>query len=377
MTTPSVQFGAATDVGRVRDHNEDQLWAEANLAVVADGVGGHAAGEVASAIVISHVQALAVPAAPSDIHDALIEANTEILNQAADPALAGMGTTAVAASIGPDGVITVFNVGDSRAYLRRGGKLSQITVDHTYVTELIRQGELSAEEARRHPNRNLVTRVLGLEPSVRIDRFDVPAEEGDRLMLCSDGLNEELTDNEINEIMSSVTESGAAATALVDAALARGGRDNVTVVVVDVGDLDGVERSKFVACPVEPVVTEASTDRPSGMARRTLGATVRLLAWLAPLALIAGSAYVGLRWYATSTYFADTDAGEVVIYRGRPDGVLWFEPAEAERTGVQVDGLVPAEQARLEQPRALGSLEEARMFVRNLADNSASATAEN
>ena len=240
-------WGAATDPGRVRHENEDAYVAEPNVFVVADGMGGHQAGEVASALAASTLrERLADGATSVDVVvAAVVEANAAIFQTAHNNAAQrGMGTTLTAVAVLPaaDGrpdQLAIVNVGDSRVYLRRQGELTRATVDHSYVQELLATGHITEAEARAHPRRNIVTRALGIEPTVRVDSWLMPMVRGDRFVLCSDGLVDEVDDDEIHEIIASQTKPQDCADSLVAAAVGHGGRDNVTVIVVDV--LDGLD----------------------------------------------------------------------------------------------------------------------------------------
>ena len=244
---PAVRWGAATDVGLVRTGNEDAFVAEPMVFGVADGMGGHQAGEVASEIASRIIRdRLGTGASNVDVVVAsVVEANASIF-QAAHASVdhQGMGTTLTAlVVIRADETnvarFALVNVGDSRTYLLRNGDLHRATVDHSYVQELVDTGHISEDEARTHPRRNIVTRALGIEPTVRVDTWLVPMVHGDRFILCSDGLVDEVHDDDIAEIAIDVTDPQACAERLIAKANASGGRDNVTVVVVDV--LQGVE----------------------------------------------------------------------------------------------------------------------------------------
>ena len=235
-----LRAGAATDVGRVRSMNQDQLLVAPNLFAVADGMGGHAAGEVAAATALEALQE-AVAASGAPVPDALVQAaqaaNRAIWEQAgANPEYRGMGTTLVAMAMVPDGDtsrLAIVNVGDSRVYRLAGDQFGQLTVDHSEVQELVLSGAITPEQARIHPRRNIVTRALGSDFVVRPDHWLLPPLAGDRYLVCSDGLTGELTDEEILPLLSAGNQQEAAA-ALVAAADEAGGHDNTTVIVVDV-----------------------------------------------------------------------------------------------------------------------------------------------
>lgn len=310
-----IKFGAATHVGRVRTGNEDAFIAEANVLGVADGMGGHQAGEVASAIAVQALRerlgqgATSVEAAIS----AVVDANAAIFANAHNNIeQRGMGTTLTALIVlhddEPGRRFVLINVGDSRTYVLRGGRLRRITDDHSYVQELVSSGHISELEARSHPRRNIVTRALGIESTVRVDTWVLPLVKGDRYLLCSDGLVDEVDDREITEVLASTKDPQRAAQALVDAANEHGGRDNTTVVVVDVvaggpasddtADLDlelhwidqptgEVRRIEFEADPVtEEIPVTAPVAAPRAKKRFGIG---KFLFWFCIAAIVAGA----------------------------------------------------------------------------------------
>jgi serine/threonine protein phosphatase PrpC len=235
-----IASGAASHVGLVRETNEDTFTADGSLFVVADGMGGHAAGEVASALAVSRLRTLsdASPMRLDDILQAVDSANRDILASAAEAAeRAHMGTTVTGLGlvrVGGTDHWAVFNVGDSRVYRFAESSITQLTVDHSEVAELVAAGRLSAEEARTHPLRNVVTRSLGTLPPPTTDVWLFPLAAHDRFVLCSDGLYAELDDLEIAATLSRETDAQGAANALVEQAVLAGGHDNITVIVVDV-----------------------------------------------------------------------------------------------------------------------------------------------
>ncbi len=240
-TTPALAWGAATDTGRVRTENEDSFVALPMVYGVADGMGGHAAGEVASEIAARTLRdRLGAGAESVDVVvAAVVEANASIFQGAHSNAeQRGMGTTLTAMVVLVDGTgqrrLAMVNVGDSRTYVMRAGRLRRVSIDHSYVQELVSTGHITEAEARSHPRRNIVTRALGIEPNVRVDTWVLPFVQGDRYVLCSDGLVDEVDDAEILQLLLDNSLPQSAADALVAAANEHGGRDNVTVVVVDV-----------------------------------------------------------------------------------------------------------------------------------------------
>jgi serine/threonine protein phosphatase PrpC len=230
--------GVATTIGRVRRVNEDSYLALPPLYAVADGMGGHGAGDVASRLAVEELAKSVVPGRAlyaESILVALEDANRVIIEQ--DEAN-GMGTTitGLAGIETAEGArLMVFNVGDSRVYRLTGGRLDQVSVDHSEVQELVQAGALTREQARTHPRRNIVTRALGSELILRPDHWLLPVIAGDRYLLCSDGLFGELTDEQILPLLAT-PDPRRAATTLVAAADEAGGHDNITVMVVDVDD---------------------------------------------------------------------------------------------------------------------------------------------
>lgn len=237
---PNVVVGARTDVGHHRSHNEDALLVGQRVWAVADGMGGHAAGDVASRLAIAALGELDGPAelAPSAVNAAVARANTAILSHGVEfPETRGLGTTVTGlAEVYVAGLAhwAVFNVGDSRVYRYAGGELRRLTVDHSEVEELVAEGLIDAEQARTHPARNIITRSVGMRPGPAVDLWVLPQTAGERFLLCSDGLTSELTDARIAALLAEQADPEAAASALVEAVLAAEARDNVTVVVVDV-----------------------------------------------------------------------------------------------------------------------------------------------
>jgi serine/threonine protein phosphatase PrpC len=234
---------AGTDVGRARSGNEDSYLCGRTVFAVADGLGGHQGGEVASAAAVEPLAALdgrelAEPGQAAEALAAAIrEANSAIIDRAAgDPDLWGMGTTVTAAALAGDRHLQLAHVGDSRAYLLRDGTLDQLTTDHTVVGELVRRGRLTPEQAAIHPERSILTRAVGLDPRLLVDTPDpLELRDGDQVLLCSDGLTEAVDDDRIAELLAAEADGNAACQALIDAANTAGGPDNITVVLLRAG----------------------------------------------------------------------------------------------------------------------------------------------
>lgn len=337
-----LKWGATTDVGMVRQQNEDAYSAEENLYIVADGMGGHNAGEVASALAVATVRA----GAKSGIHsteqfrELVQQANTAIYTASLDDSTqSGMGTTLTAMAVvpGEEPKVLVANVGDSRTYLFRGGALTRLSIDHSYVQELVNEGILTLEEARVHPRRNIVTRAMGIERSVMVDVFTHLVRTGDRIVLCSDGLVDEVPDTDIATVLSQHSDAQETAEALVLVANANGGRDNTTVVVVDILDdiSEPVDLPEAEATKEIPVVTQA----PPATTKKKKSVVGVVLFWSVLTAIVLSSVTI-LGVYARSGYFIGFDSSEnVAVYRGRPGGFLWFQPTVDTQTELAGDEL--------------------------------------
>jgi protein phosphatase len=267
-----IHAAGATDTGLVRKHNEDNAFTGSRVFVVADGMGGHAAGETASALATARFAALDdVNRLDTETLRAFVAlANADILGAArADPQRRGMGTTVAGlglTSIAGTSHWLVFNVGDCRVYRYAGGGLSQLTIDHTEVAELVAAGRITAGQARVHPRRNVVTRALGGDPAPQADVWIVPAVGGDRFVVCSDGLTLEVDDARLAQTLAACPDASVAAPALVGAALAAGGRDNVTVIVLDTEDtaVDGMDAGEAGDDTVPRDLTVPGCDAVSG-----------------------------------------------------------------------------------------------------------------
>jgi serine/threonine protein phosphatase PrpC len=239
-----IAWGAATDTGRKPQHNEDSLLAESPIFVVADGMGGHSAGDVASAAVVTRLeQEISADFTEIDAIEHGLRAATADITLAADEKELGVGTTVTGAALTLDEgqpCWTVFNVGDSRVYRFENNILSQVSVDHSVVQELVDAGLIRAEDAEFHPDSNVITRAVGFNAEPMPDYWIVPIRTGLRLLLCSDGLTKELDTERIRLHLAAALAPAETAQALVDAAIAAGGRDNITAIIVDIVESSGL-----------------------------------------------------------------------------------------------------------------------------------------
>lgn len=223
-----------TDVGRVRERNEDRAIGTERLLAVADGMGGSPGGDLAASMAIAMIEAAFNGGSLDELAAGTRASNAAVFQRASDDQhLVGMGTTLCAVGLTETSDLAVVNVGDSRAYRLRDGRLEQLTSDHSLTAELVRQGTLRADEALDHPERAILTRALGVGPDVDVDCAVHTIREGDRLLLCSDGLWSEVTDNDLGAAIDAERDLDTAAEAVIDQALAAGGRDNITVVVAE------------------------------------------------------------------------------------------------------------------------------------------------
>jgi protein phosphatase len=385
--TLRLHYAVRSDVGHVRDGNEDSAYAGSRLVAVADGMGGHAAGEVASSVAITALAPLDDDAAGNDLLDALAaaleDANEQLRALTADNnALDGMGTT-VTALLSAGGRLAVAHVGDSRLYLLRDGELTQVTHDHTFVQDLVDTGRITAEQATTHPQRALLTRALDGRETVRADLSVREARRGDRYLLCTDGLSGVVSEETITDALQ-LAEPQTAADRLVELALKGGGPDNITVVVADVVEESAVHPDAPVvagavaekgtvagaapvgdlaeaaspsaagrarrwaqavsprrARPAEPVAEESAAPR-----RRRLFRPRLLIGTLIVLLVLAGIGFGG--WsYLRSQWYVGVDNGQVTIFRGIKSSALGVSLHRAHGRYMPVDSVPDFERERL------------------------------
>ena len=340
-------FGSRTDIGCLRDHNEDSLVVTPPLFAVADGMGGHAAGEVASEIAVRVLSELA-PEHPDGeaLGRAIEEANRAVIQAAREGrGRQGMGTTMTAAMLEGERLV-IAQVGDSRAYLLHQGKLQQLTRDHSLMADMIEAGQLTPEEARTHPQRSVITRALGSDAHLHPDIYEINVETGDRLLICSDGLSGMIFDDQIENTLRRVQDPQRCASQLVNEAIAAGGHDNVTVIVADVTGYAEVRRKK--------------------LARKTKLSIALVLVLFA--AIIAGAAWGTQTYLNTAAYLAN-DNGKVAVYRGVPGSVLGLSFSHLERTtDVTVADLQPGVANRLNEGIRVDDMEAADALVKEYED---------
>jgi serine/threonine protein phosphatase PrpC len=427
-----LRYAAKSDVGMVRSANEDSGFAGRALLAVADGMGGHAAGELASSTAIATLAEL--DSEELEFGDLLTALDDAVVTSAArigqfieaDPSRTGMGTT-LTALLWQDGRLAVIHVGDSRAYLLRDGELSQITHDHTYVQSLIDAGRITSEEARRHPKRNLLLRAIDGTQVPEGESSVREAQAGDRYLLCSDGLSGVVDDDGIARVLREVPDPTAAVTALVDLALEAGAPDNVTAVVADVveaGDEEAAQETALItpvvvgaageprnraALPglefpadVSPDAPESSTARAVGGA--TVGGTVesgpagtgpgtgsaepddrpgfvrRHAGALAVTAIVVAGLAIGVAgflWWLGSQWFVGSHVGYVTVYRGIPQAIAGVPLNRVvTQTALEVSSLPYYDQQQVERTIDAMTQADAERIVADLASKAAACQAD-
>ena len=407
MDLPKVTAHGRSDVGRVRSGNEDALLVGRTLFAVADGMGGHRAGEVASATALGPLGPLDGRHFPdsdtalSALTAAVTAANAEVSRRAHDdPDLEGMGTTLTALHVdGHDAHLV--HVGDSRAYLARGDRFVQLTDDHTLVQALVDQGRITRDEIATHPHRSVITRAIGVATDVEVDAAHVTLHDGDRLVLCSDGLTGVVDDDTIARTVRDL-DPAAAVDSLIDAANAAGGPDNITVVIVAV---DGTPAADPDATAPLPAVIRIRTDdlagegpsltgpsrtgnglivpagrsrpaprgaRPTRGRERLLGGTfdrvaLKLIVALVTAVLLLTGLGLGARVILDRAYLVGVADEEIVIFRGFDVqlGPLDLKRVH-ERPGITLDQVQPALRPVYEAGRPAADLGDARRIVRNI-----------
>lgn len=401
---------AVSHVGKIRSNNQDSGYAGETLFAVADGMGGHAGGDVASALALQRLAEIdgqygSAVDAEFALQEAIVAANAVLTETVYEhPELTGMGTT-LSALVRVGHSVALAHIGDSRVYRLRDDVLTQITIDHTFVQRLVDSGRITAEEAKTHPRRSVLMRVLGdVDAAPEVDLQVMDTRPGDRWMLCSDGLSGVVEHDEIESIMKDSIAPRDAANALLKVSLDHGAPDNVTVVIVDV-------HQSFETPEVEPVIVgsaakpiafeQTSGRRPSripGLRLHSRNPTSepshfepgsddyldelieedrrrsrrRKITWLVGalvvLALIAGGLYAGYRWTQTRFYVGESN-GYVAIYQGVQQSVGPIELSHVfQRTDLQTDALSPYAQRQVENTISADSVTAALEIVKRLSD---------
>ena len=396
----ALRYAARSDVGLVRSNNQDSGYAGSHLLVVADGMGGHAGGDVASSVAIGRLARLDSETPASDIvatlEESVLEANQEILRRARDePQLRGLGTT-ITALLRAEGKFALAHIGDSRAYLLREEETVQVTKDHTFVQRLLDEGRLTEEEAERHPQRSVLMRVLGdVDADPELDLSLRPAHPGDRWMLCSDGLSGLVSLDTIDATLKDVADPGECADALVQLALKGGGPDNITCIVADVVDLEDLPRGDEAPSTTPQIVGSAARNRhhptaASGPAAKAAALTreepevpyededfseeepPRRSPWPAfvvlvlLIALLGGLAWGGYTW-SQRQFYVGTDGTRVVLYQGLAQDLGPISLSqELEATDIQLEDLPEITRQQVESTISAADRESADQIIDRL-----------
>lgn len=350
-----ISFGSRTDIGYVRDHNEDSLIIIPPLFAVADGMGGHEAGEIASEITVNTLAELAPSHLDAEGLTAAVEAANYNVMKAPRQGIGrdGMGTTLTAAMLEGERLL-IAQVGDSRAYLLHKGHLQQITRDHSLMADLIEASQITPEEARVHPNRSVITRAIGSDIHMRPDIYELNVDAGDRILLCSDGLSSMISNNAIESIMRRQSDAQHCADELVTAALENGGADNVTVVVADVPGFSEVREKK-----------RAHKSRVF-----YIGLAIALVA------VIFAAGFGGYAFISNSAYLIEEN-GKVSVYRGTPDDFMGIKLSTLDHTtNVDVDKLQPGVANRIKEGMSVSSIDEANSLIAGYEEEIARGEAE-
>ncbi len=389
----ALRYSARSDVGLLREINEDSGYAGPRLLVIADGVGGHAAGEVASSVAVGVLASLDEDSPGGDILDrlstAVHNANSHLRDMVSgDPDLRGMGTT-VTALLRAGSRFGLVHVGDSRGYLLRDGKLQQITRDHTFVQTLLDEGRITAEEADHHPQRNLITNALDGREDVELDLSVRETRPGDRYLLCSDGLSGVVSEDTIRDTLAAEASTDVAVERLVELALKGGGPDNITAIVADVVEVETKPPSAVpvtVGAAAEGAVKHNRSDTPAAKAaalrpdpedvddeyhdgedtgpRR--GRWVLLLLLL--LVLLAGAVFGAWRWSQTQ-YYVGAEGSRVAIFRGLTQDVGPLRTSELYRTeDIALADLPTYQQEQVRADIATDDLTDAERIVATLRE---------
>ncbi len=372
---------SATDIGHVREGNEDSYLVMAPLFAVADGMGGHRGGEVASSLAVDTLERLFAQG-EGELLEQIREANRVVFERSmADRAVAGMGTTLTAVLLKDDRA-HLAHVGDSRAYVFRGGELRLLTEDHTLVHRMVMEGELTEAEAETHPHRSILTRVIGVDADVEVDEIELDLHPGDRLLLCSDGLTGMLGDEDIARTLAEHPDPQSAVDRLIRDANDAGGVDNITALLIDLHEgppdppmqprsmTSGVAAPRTQAEAADPEVATDTVSRggraeptsrsaeqePPRPPRRSLASRkrlpwTRLARWIALTLAVLAVAFVGVRVYLDLQWYVGVSDGRVAVFRGIP----------AEVGGFRLHHVVVETTIRAEDALALA-------FYRNLTD---------
>jgi PPM family protein phosphatase len=408
--TLALRYAVRSDVGLLREGNEDSAYAGPRLLAVADGMGGHAAGEVASAVAISALAGLDLDMPPNELQlalsDAVSRANRTLHEMVvADPSIGGMGTT-LTAMLWSGNKVALCHIGDSRAYVLSGGEFRQITHDHTLVQSLVDDGRISPDEAATHPQRSLLLRALDGTSEAEPDLSLIEAQAGDRFLLCSDGLSSVVSEDTLHRILATVREPDDAVLQFVELAIKGGGPDNITCIVADVVDAASALRPPSKGSVLAGAASNGGGGRPMVLRTNSPAGRAHALSQTTPqpaivvdhddpgprrprdepdaeprgrrrapivtsvlvllLIVIIGGAYAGWR-YTQDQYYIGTDGSNVALFQGINDSVLGVHLSHVhQRTGIPLAGVPTTDQGQIRATISATSLASAQSILNNI-----------
>lgn len=372
----TIRFAAKSDVGKVREGNEDSYLVREPMFVVADGMGGHLAGDVASQMAVDVITEDMDSGAAHGDRDSLVNAvkhaNSAIYEKGrSDNNLSGMGTTLTLVFVA-DGEARLAHVGDSRAYLLRDGELKQLTDDHTLVNRMVKEGRLRAEDAERHPQRSVITRALGVDANVKVDYRTLKLSTGDRLLLNSDGLTSMVDQETIQRVLEETSDPEETAEKLVQLANEAGGEDNITVVIIDFAASGngavGATAKSSTRGPVKIDTSAPPGTEPVRLVRPPRRWPKKLFAWLVALVLLSVGGYFTAIYLLDQAWFVGTNEdGFVAIYQGIPEDIAGLDlKDEIETSQIAVADLPQFLRANVREGIKVDSEEEARSQLADL-----------
>lgn len=371
---------AVSDTGKVRQQNEDSFLMDetTSLFAVADGMGGHSYGEIASTLAIETIRAnFKMNSSDNQLLKSIIqEANKAVFNKAnSDNDYRGMGTTITLAHIDESGKLTLGHVGDSRAYVLRGDRFVQVSQDHSVVAALIESGTITPAQAEIHPQKSVITRALGIDPLVQIDLSEVELELNDRILLCSDGLTSMVDESNIQRILDSETNPKDCVNELIKTANEAGGKDNITALIIDVLDLsldspkEEDTKPELHKTPKKSLISQKDQEQGSQMEKKANRTGIRffILTLIALLVVVVGIATL-LTYKFNNSYYVDSNAKkEIILNKGIEDSpVFWLNVKEVKNTKIKLNDATQRVQLFVSNKTTFDSLAEANKFLKDL-----------
>lgn len=363
---------AKSDIGKVREHNEDSFLCDEDLYIfaVADGMGGHSFGEIASTLALETIRSKLTSFNPSTelLQSSIQKANLEVFNKSKNnPELKGMGTTITVCALTDNSSILIGHVGDSRAYILRENEFVQITQDHSVVAALIESGTITEEQADLHPQRSVITRALGVDQNVQIDLSEVSLETKDRILICSDGLTSMVTEDQILSNLS-IGDAKTSAQNLINLANSEGGKDNITVIVIDIVDTNYVkeevqiqEIEEIEEKPKTKIIEKNIKQKNTGVVKRISFLFIILISILGVFSWIIISVNND---FNNSYYLTKNNKNEIVIYRGiEKSPAFWLKPKVYKNTKIDFASITQTNQLQIENHISFNSKQKLETFL--------------